>query len=170
MRFELFPYGEGFGYNIYNDSDAIIVSQNFNPKEPGFVYMDESVATDMAKIDMISIAGSSIDESVDPATIQEGVQKTPPSSLGHADFLMRLTPAERKEFNRLIVQVEMDYVDAVKAGNIPETLDDTYDFLNMFKKASYIDLAFEPTIQGVTWIGMTFLGMSAERVAEILKY
>ena len=169
MRFEVFPYGEGFGYNIYNDADAIVVSQNFHPKEPGFVYMDESAATEMAKIDMLAIAGSSIEEPVTPTTIQEDVQK-PSSSIGHVDFLMRLTPTERKEFNRLIVQVEMDYTDAVKAGSIPETLDGTYDFLNMFKKASYIDLSFEPTIQGVTWIGMTFLGMSSERVAEILKY
>ena len=169
MRFELFPYGEGFGYNIYNDTDAIVVSQNFHPKEPGFVYMDESVATEMAKMDMATIFGSSDSVPDVSTTTQEDVQKQS-SSIGHVDFLMRLTPTERKEFNRLIVQVEMDYTDAVKAGSIPETLDDTYDFLNMFKKASYIDLAFEPTIQGVTWIGMTFLGMSAERVSEILKY
>lgn len=169
MRFELFPYGEGFGYNIYNDTDAIVVSQNFHPKEPGFVYMDESVATEMAKMDMATISGSSTDESVTPTTTQEDVQKYS-SFIGYVNFLMRLTPTERKEFNRLIVQVEIDYAEAVKAGSVPETLDDVYDFLNMFKKTSYIDLSFEPTIQGVTWIGMTFLGMSAERVSEILKY
>ena len=169
MKYEVFPYGEGFGYNIYSDAGSVVVSQNFNPKEPGFVYMSEAVAAEMAQMDMLGIVGSSVEVSLSEEQRTPETQKSPSSSIGHVDFLMRLSPAERKDFNRMVVQVEIDYTEAVKSGSIPEALEDTYDFLNMFKKASYIDLTFEPTIQGVTWIGTNFLGMTAERVAEILK-
>ena len=73
-------------------------------------------------------------------------------------------------FNRLKKQIEIDYTEAVKNGSVPDTLDSIYDFLVLFDKASYVDLAFGPTVTGVTYIGTELLGMTPERVAEILSY
>ena len=52
---------------------------------------------------------------------------------------------------------------------VTETLDNIYDFLVLFDKASEIDLTYPTTIAGITYLGKNFLGASDERIAEILK-
>ena len=159
--------GTGYGYQITSENGCTNIVQLYHPEKEGFVEMTQEEAEDLAVRYISSFETTSTVDEMTPIPVSE---VKPTSQIGQVEFLTRLTDAERKLFNRLKKQVEIDYTEAVKAGEVPETLDNIYDFLVLFDKASYVDLAFGPTITGVTYIGTQLLEMTPERVAEILSY
>ena len=170
MIYEVFmtESGAGYGYRITSETGHTNIVQLYHPDKEGFVEMTQEEAEDLAVLYISSLEKTStVDETPPVATASE---VKPASQIGQVEFLTRLTDAERKLFNRLKKQVEIDYTEAVRAGEVPEALDNIYDFLVLFDKASYVDLAFGPTVTGVTYIGTQLLGMTPERVAEILSY
>ena len=170
MTYEVFmtESGTGYGYRITSETGHTNIVQLYHPEKEGFVEMTQEEAEDLAVRYISSLEKTStVDEMVPTIPVSE---VKPTSQIGQVEFLARLTDVERKLFNRLKKQVEIDYTEAVKVGEVPETLDNIYDFLVLFDKASYVDLAFGPTITGVTYIGTALLGMTPERVAEILSY
>ena len=169
MIYEVFmtESGTGYGYRITSETGHTNIVQLYHPEKEGFVEMTQEEAEDLAVRYISSFETTSTVDEMTPIPVSE---VKPTSQIGQVEFLTRLTDAERKLFNRLKKQVEIDYTEAVKAGEVPETLDNIYDFLVLFDKASYVDLAFGPTITGVTYIGTQLLEMTPERVAEILSY
>ena len=169
MIYEVFATdsGTGYGYRITSETGHTNIVQLYHPEKEGFVEMTQEEAENMAAKYLVQIGSTAVD---DTAPVPSLTDTKPSSQIGQVEFLTRLTDAERKSFNRLKKQVEIDYTEAVKIGTVPETLDNLYDFLVLFDKASYVDLAFGPTVTGVTYIGIELLGMSPERVSEILSY
>ena len=169
MIYEVFvtDSGTGYGYRITSETGHTNIVQLYHPEKEGFVEMTQEEAENMAAKYLAQIGNTTVD---DMTPVPALTDTKPSSQIGQVEFLTRLTDAERKLFNRLKKQVEIDYTEAVKTGTVPETLDNIYDFLVLFDKASYVDLAFGPTVTGVTYIGTELLGMTPERVAEILSY
>ena len=169
MIYEVFvtDSGTGYGYRITSETGHTNIVQLYHPEKEGFVEMTQEEAENMAAKYLAQIGNTAVD---DTAPVSALTDTKPSSQIGQVEFLTRLTDAERKLFNRLKKQVEIDYTEAVKTGTVPETLDNIYDFLVLFDKASYVDLAFGPTVTCVTYIGTELLGMTPERVAEILSY
>lgn len=169
MIYEVFvtDSGTGYGYRITSETGHTNIVQLYHPEKEGFVEMSQEEAENMAAKYISQIGSTAVD---DTAPVPALTDTKPSSQIGQVEFLTRLTDTERKLFNRLKKQVEIDYTEAVKSGTVPETLDNIYDFLVLFDKASYVDLAFGPTVTGVTYIGIELLGMAPERVAEILSY
>ena len=169
MIYEVFvtDSGTGYGYRITSETGHTNIVQIYHPEKEGFVEMTQEEAEDMAAKYLAQIGNTAVDDTTPVPALTD---TKPSSQIGQVEFLTRLTDAERKLFNRLKKQVEIDYTEAVKTGTVPETLDNIYDFLVLFDKTSYVDLAFGPTVTGVTYIGIELLGMTPERVAEILSY
>ena len=169
MIYEVFATdsGTGYGYRITSETGHTNIVQLYHPEKEGFVEMTQEEAENMAAKYLVQIGSTAVD---DTAPVPSLTDTKPSSQIGQVEFLTRLTDAERKLFNRLKKQVEIDYTEAVKTGTVPETLDNIYDFLVLFDKASYVDLAFGPTVTGVTYIGIELLDMTPERVTEILSY
>ena len=169
MIYEVFvtDSGTGYGYRITSETGHTNIVQLYHPEKEGFVEMTQEEAENMAAKYLAQIGNTTVD---DMTPVPALTDTKPSSQIGQVEFLARLTDAERKLFNRLKKQVEIDYTEAVKTGTVPETLDNIYDFLVLFDKASYVDLAFGPTVTGVTYICTELLGMTPERVAEILSY
>lgn len=169
MIYEVFvtDSGTGYGYRITSETGHTNIVQLYHPEKEGFVEMSQEEAENMAAKYISQIGSTAVD---DTAPVPALTDTKPSSQIGQVEFLTRLTDTERKLFNRLKKQVEIDYTEAVKSGTVPETLDNIYDFLVLFDKASYVDLAFGPTVTGVTYICIELLGMAPERVAEILSY
>ena len=168
MIYEVFvtDSGTGYGYRITSETGHTNIVQLYHPEKEGFVEMTQEEAENMAAKYISQIGSTAVD---DTAPVPALTDTKPSSQIGQVEFLTRLTDTERKLFNRLKKQVEIDYTEAVKNGSVPDTLDDIYDFLVMFDKASEIDLTYPTTIAGITYIGKNFLGASDERIAEILK-
>ena len=128
MIYEVFvtDSGTGYGYRITSETGHTNIVQLYHPEKEGFVEMTQEEAENMAAKYLAQIGNTAVD---DVTPVPALIDTKPSSQIGQVEFLTRLTDAERKLFNRLKKQVEIDYTEAVKTGTVPETLDNIYDFL-----------------------------------------
>ena len=99
------------------------------------------------------------------------VQPTAPQSqqysLGHVEFLSRFTSSERKSLYRLKETNHLAYIAGIQNDSLEEIVENLNDFFMMWDKASYIDLNYALTIEGVTLL-YTLIGMPSERIQQVL--
>ena len=165
---EIFPFGEGYGYKIFDtDFNNYIVYQEYDPDKPGYELMsaDDALSKGQAVLDRVKFDHSQTADGV--VYVEVPTKAVVPWIIGPVEFFTRFEKKYRDALLQLEEQTEQNYEQAVAAGNVPQQLADLKEFFVLYRTATEINLKYEPTIQGITTVG-TIIGMSLDEISEVL--